>query len=101
MTPEEKQQVPIALTHPTEKRDKLIKGQTVHNGKLMQQWPSWIEMMFLTTMSDANEERDVMTVNTPNAFTQASLKREKGKARVIVKIAGVLVKSLMKKAPHV
>ena len=41
-----------------------------------------------------------MTSNTPNAFMQASLKREKGKARVIVKIAGVLVELLRKKASH-
>ena len=36
MTPEEKQQVQMALTHSTEKRDKTIEGQTqtVQNGKL-------------------------------------------------------------------
>ena len=36
----------------------------------------------------------------PNAFTQASLKKEKGKARVIVKIAGVLVEPPVKKTAH-
>ena len=41
-----------------------------------------------------------MTSNTPNAFTQANLKREKGKARVIMKIAGVPVEPLIEKAPH-
>ena len=51
-------------------------------------------------MIDAKEERDVMTSDTPNAFTQASLKREKGRARVIVKIAGKLVEPQVKKAPH-
>ena len=32
-TPEDKQQAQMALTHLTKKRDKSIKGQTVHNGK--------------------------------------------------------------------
>ena len=40
VTAEEKQQVQIALTCITEKRDKTIKGQTVHNGKLTQEWQS-------------------------------------------------------------
>ena len=41
-----------------------------------------------------------MTSDTPNASAQASLKRKKGKARVIMKIAGVLVELPVKKAPH-
>ena len=36
------------------------------------------ENIFLM-MIDAHEERDTMTSDTPNAFTQASLKRERGK----------------------
>ena len=40
MTPEEKQQVQMALTHSTEKRDKTIKGQMVHTGKLTGEWLS-------------------------------------------------------------
>ena len=42
-----------------------------------------------------------MTADTPNAFTQAKLKREEGKSRVTMKIAGVPVESPMKKALHV
>ena len=38
--PEEKQQVQMALTHLTGNREKTIKGQTVHNGKLTQEWLS-------------------------------------------------------------
>ena len=51
-------------------------------------------------MIDAHEERDAMTSNTSNTFAQASLKREKGKARLIMKITGVSVEPLVKKAPH-
>ena len=41
-----------------------------------------------------------MSAGTPNAFTQAKLNRKCGQARVIMKIAGVLVELLMKKEPH-
>ena len=54
----------------------------------------------MTTMIDAHEESNIMTIDAPNAFAQASLKREKGKARVIMKIAGVSVEQPVKKAPH-
>ena len=56
--------------------------------------------MFLMTMIDAHEEQDAMASDTPNAFTQASLKREKGRARVIMKITGVSVEPPVKKVPH-
>ena len=49
---------------------------------------------------NAHEERDTITSDTPNAFTQAHLKREKGKARVTMKITEVLVELPVKKAPH-
>ena len=59
-----------------------------------------MEGSFLTMMIDTHEERDTVTSNTPNAFTQASLKRENDKARVIVKMTGVSVEPPVKKAPH-
>ena len=50
---------------------------------------------------DVWERQDAMSADTPNAFTQAKLNRKHGQARVIMKIAGVLVELLMKKAPHI
>ena len=41
-----------------------------------------------------------MSSDAPNTFVQAKLNRKHGQARVIMKIAGVLVEPLMKKAPH-
>ena len=41
-----------------------------------------------------------MSSDTPNAFTQAKLNHKKGQARVTMKITGVLVELLIKKAPH-
>ena len=43
----------------------------------------------------------MVSADTPNAFTQAKLNGKHGQARVIMKIAGVLVEFLTKKAPHI
>ena len=109
MTAEEKRQAQVALTHLTEKRDETIKGRTVHNGKPTREWLSReesasptasMEGTFLTALMDAWERRDVMSADIPNAFMQAKLNRKCGQARVIMKITGVLVELLTKKAPH-
>ena len=109
MTLEEKRQAQMALTHLTEKQDESIKGRTVHNGKPTREWLSReesasltasIEGTFLTALTDAWEQHDAMSSDTPNTFMQAKLKWKSGQARVIMKIAGVLVELLSKKAPH-
>jgi hypothetical protein len=44
---------------------------------------------------EAKEERDTMTCNIPNTFTQAFLpKKEPGEDSVVMKITGVLVNML-------
>ena len=42
-------------------------------------------------MIDAHEERDVMSADIPNAFIQTEMTTDKGKARVVMKITGLLV----------
>ena len=73
---------------PHGKRDKTFKGGTTCNQKPMHEWPSQeesasptvsIKGTLLTMTIDANKERDMVTSNTPNAFAQASSKREKAK----------------------
>ena len=59
-----------------------------------------MEGTFLTASMDAQEQRDVTSTDTPNAFSQAKLNRKEGQTRVTMKITGVLVKLLTKKAPH-
>ena len=83
----------------------------VYNGKPTREWLSReesasptvsLESIFLTSIIDANEERDVMTTNIPNAFIHAHMPDVKdGKARVIMKITGVLVDLLVKLAPKI
>ena len=63
-----------------------------------------IEGVFLTTVVDAKEERDMMSADVPNTFIQAELPRpdeSKGKEKVIMKITGSLVKILLRLAPDV
>ena len=88
MTPEEKRQAHIMLTHLTEKQDKSIEGQTMHNGKPTREWLSREESAsptastegtFCTTLRDAWEERDIVSSDTPNTFTQAKIKQKKDK----------------------
>ena len=56
--------------------------------------------MFSTALIDTWEKQNAMTTDMLNVFTQAKLNGEKGKARVMMKITGVLVESSQKKAPH-
>ncbi len=77
----------------------------VYNGKPTREWLSRedsasptaaLESIMLIGVIDANEGRDVMTCNIPNAFIQALMpKVEDGDERVMMKITGVLVDMLV------
>ena len=107
----EKKKAMEALMFLTEKRDKKIKGRMVYNGKPTREWLSKedsksptvaMESIFLTTVIDAKENRDIMTADIPNAFIQTEMpKIEKGDEKVIMKITGVLVDLLVDIAPEV
>ena len=62
-----------------------------------------MESLFITLAVDTKEERDVMSLDIPNAFIQAKLKKNKknGKQRVVMNITGVLVDILVKLAPEI
>jgi len=81
----------------------------VFNGKPTREWLSRedtssptasLEAIILTATIDTNEERDIMTMDIPNAFIQTELPQpEKGDDRVIMKITGELVNVLVKLNP--
>ena len=82
MTEDEKRKAQLALCFLTEKRDGTIKGRTVFNRKGTRKWltqedssspTALTEGVFLTTVVDAKEERDMMSADVPNAFIQAEL----------------------------
>jgi hypothetical protein len=108
MTISERQKAVEALMFLTEKRDGTVKGRMVYNGKPTREWLSRedsasptvsLESILLTAVIDEKEERDIMTVDVPNAFIQTALPQ--GEERVTMKITGVLVDLLVQMAPEV
>jgi hypothetical protein len=91
-----------------EKRDGKIKGRTVAGGNKQRDFISKedassptvaTESVLLTCIIDAEEGRDVATVDIPNAFIQTRIEDEKDMA--IIRIRGVLVDMLLEIAPDV
>ena len=77
MTVGKKKKAQEALLFLSEKRDGTIKGRMVYNGKPTREWLSKedsasptvsLESLFLTSIIDAKEGRDVMTCDIPNTF---------------------------------
>ena len=88
MSQSERQKAQIALAYLTEKHDGTCKGCTVYNGTPMREWLSKenraspmasLEDIFLTVIIDADEERDIMTTDIPNAFIQTPMEIKEGK----------------------
>ena len=53
------------------------------------------EGLLITCAIDAKENREVATVDIPNAFMQAPTARESGEDRIIMKIKGDMVDMLL------
>ena len=108
MTMQERKKALESLLFLTEKRDGRIKARTVANGSVQCKWmekedtaspTTALESVLLTAAIDAKEERDVATVDIPNAFIQTEIPQEKGKERIILKIRGKLVDILVQIDP--
>ena len=82
----------------------------VYNGKPTREWLSKVgsasptvslESIFLTSIVDAKEERGVRTCDIPNAFIQASMPEiDNGGEKVMMKMTGILLESLLELAPE-
>ena len=111
LTSSEKKKAQQAMMLLTEKKDGTIKGRCVYNGKPTREWldkedaasPTVAtESIMLTATNDAKERRDIMTADVPNAFIQTKLPEGKvGEERVIMKITGVLVDSMVELASDI
>ena len=86
-----------------EKRDRRIKARTCTNGSVEHAWTdkheaasptAATESILLTAVIDAEEGRDVATVDIPNAFIQTDVENNSDGSRVIMKIRGPLVDML-------
>ena len=109
ITPEERKKVLESLLFVIEKRDGRIKARHCANGSPQRAWipaenassPTVsTESVLLTAIIDAEEGRDVMTSDVPNAFVQTEhpLRDEDG-ARTIMRIRALLVDILCELDP--
>jgi hypothetical protein len=103
----EQKRVQVALAYLLEKRSRVIKECTVYNGKPTREWLTkqdfesltlTLENILLTLVIDAHEERDIMTVDVPNAYIQTELLQVDGD-QVVMKITGYLADILIKINP--
>ena len=100
----------IALMILSEKSDGSIKGRVAYNGKPTRTWVSReeassptaaTESIFLTASVDAYQKRDVMSVDIPNAYIQASIpERKNGEDRIVMKLTGILVEWMLEIEPE-
>ena len=87
----------------TEKRDGRIKARTCANGSTQRIYTNkedtasptaMTESILLTATIEAKENRDIMTVDIPNAFVQTDIDQNT-KERIMMKIKGPLVDMLV------
>jgi hypothetical protein len=104
MTPKEKEQAMESMIFLVEREDKRLKARDCENGSIQQKFikkegpssPAVATESILTTgIIEAQEKRDVMTIDIPNAFVQTSAGLTKDGKRIIMKIRGSLVDMLV------
>ena len=104
----ERERAMESLIFLVEKGDDKIKARTCANGSVQRTYISKeeaasptvaTESIFLTSVVDAKEHRDVMTIDIPNAFVQTSTTNDDDNERIIMKIRGPLVDMLIELDP--
>ena len=93
----------------TEKRDKSVKARTCANGSTQRAYipkeeaaspTAATDSILVTAVIDARQERDVMTLDVPNAFVQTKIDQKEGEEKIIMKIRGALVDMLIEICPE-
>eukprot|EP00934_Nitzschia_sp_Nitz4_P004202 Nitzschia sp. Nitz4//scaffold466_size5842//986//4399//NITZ4_009198-RA/size5842-processed-gene-0.7-mRNA-1//-1//CDS//3329552510//4192//frame0 len=104
LTPLELKRAMSTITILTQKRDGRIKSRTCVDGSSQRPYVAKedaasptvaTESLFITAVIDANEHRDIMTADIPNAFVQTMVPETKDGERIIMKITGILVDYLL------
>jgi len=101
LTTTERKRAMESLIFLVEKKSGKVKARHCANGSVQRGWMSRedtssptvsTEAIFLTSVIEAEEERDVATCDIPNAFIQTECAfRDKDGHRTVMKIRGVLV----------
>ena len=109
ITPTERKKALQSLIFLVQKKSGVIKSRHCANGSVQRSWIDDREASSPTVMTDsvmltacieAEEERDVATVDIPNAFIQTEIdERDKDGDRVIMKIQGPMVDLLIQIDP--
>ena len=108
MTPLEKKRAMESLIFLVEKRDGRIKGRHCANGSTQRTYiekeeaaspTANTESILLTATIEAEEGRDIMTCDIPNAFVQTEI--PEGNDRIFMKIRGAVVDMLLEMAPAI
>jgi hypothetical protein len=90
----EKRRAMESLIFLTEKKDGRIKARTCTNGSTQQEYTDWeeasltamTESHLITAVIDAQQGRDVMTADIPNAFVQTDIEDKPNGEKIIMKI---------------
>ena len=108
LTKEEKQKAMSSLILPTEKRDGTIKARACANGSTQRSYINKEEAASPTVSTEAllttavigkKQNRDVITLDIPNAFVQTPM--QKSQQRVIMRINRLLVDYLEEICPEI
>ena len=92
------------------KKDGTVKGRACANGSVQRPCidnddatsPTVsTEVVLITSVLEAKQNRDVMTADIPNSFVQTEVDNKKFGERIIIKIRGPLVDILVEIAPEV
>src|SRR5210317_715745 len=108
LIPEKKKEVLQSIMLLKQMRDGTIKGRNCADGRKQREFTSKeeaasptvkLELVFLTSVIEAHEGRDVATVDIPNAFIQTKIENEADK--VVMRMRGKLAKYLVLIAPQI
>jgi hypothetical protein len=109
LTEQERRRTMESLIFLVEKRDGSVKARTCVNGSTQRGYmdrdeatspTASTESILLTAVIDAQQRRDVMTADIPNAFVQTSLGEKPVGERITMKIRGPLVDMLIEMSPE-
>jgi len=110
LTKKQKEQIVESHIFVEQKRDGLIKARKVIGGNKQRDYitkedvsspTATAEAVMLTCVIDAQEDRDILVIDIPNAFVQTVVNEEDAEHHVIVHIRGPLVDILVSIAPDV
>src|SRR5210317_1489638 len=108
LIPEKKKEVLESIMLLKQKRDGTIKGRNCADGRKQREFTSKeeaasptvkLESVFLTSVIEAHEGRDVTTIDIPNAFIQNKIENEADK--VVMRMRGKLAEYLVLIAPQI